>query len=107
MFQARGSPLRWHNAPVAVSRAERRKDRTPRVVAVFGEQRAPIALDLLELTELAWHDCYREITPPEDLIDDMLLLSEGSIERLIQVARLGLADWRDLKVAAEEYRNST
>lgn len=73
---------------------------------MFGEQRAPIALDLLELTELAWHDCYGEITPSEDLIDDMLLLSEGSTERLIQVARLGVADWRDLKVAAEEYRNS-
>jgi hypothetical protein len=92
---------------MAVSRAERRKDRTPRAVAVFGEQRAPIALDLLELTELAWHDCYGEITPSEDLIDDILLLSEGSIERLIQVARLGVADWRDLKVAAEEFRNST
>ena len=92
---------------MAVSRAERRKDRTPRAVAVFGEQRAPIALDLLELTELAWHDCYGEITPSEDLIDDMLLLSEGSTERLIQLARLGVADWRDLKVAAEESRNRT
>ena len=72
---------------------------------MFGKERAPIALDLLELTELAWHDCYREITPSEDVIEDMLLLSEGSIERLVQVARLGVADWRDLKVAVEEFRN--
>jgi len=92
---------------MAVSRAERREERTPRAVAVFGEERAPFALDLLELTELAWHDCYGEITPPEDVIEDMLLLSEGSIERLIEMARLGVIDWRDLKVAAEEFRNRT
>ncbi len=72
---------------------------------MFGEERAPFALDLLELTELAWHDCYGEITPPEGVIEDMLLLSEGSIERLIQVTRLGVTDWRDLKVAADEFRN--
>lgn len=90
---------------VAVGRAERRKDRRPRVVAVFGEDRASTALDLLELTELAWHDCYGEVSPPEDVIEDMLVLSEGSLERLIEAARLGVVDWRDLKVAAEEFRN--
>ena len=92
---------------MAVSRAERRMDRTHRAIAVFGEERAPFALDLLELAELAWHDCYGEITPSEDVIDDMLLLSEGSIERLIEVARLAVIDWRDLKVAAEEFRKRT
>lgn len=92
---------------MAVSRAERRKGRRPRAIAVFGEDRAPIALDLLELTELAWHDCYGEVTPPEERIEDMLLLSEGSLERLIEVALLGVSDWRDLKVAAEEFRNRT
>ena len=90
---------------MAVSRAERREDRTPRVIAVFGEDRAPFALDLLELTELAWHDCYGEITPSDDVIEDMLLLSDGSIEGLLRAARLGVTDWRDLKVAAEELRN--
>lgn len=92
---------------MAVSRADRRRDRTERVVNVFGEQHAPVALDLLELTELAWHDSYGEITPPEDLVDDMILLSEGSIEQLVQVARLAVTDWRDLKVAAENYRDRT
>ena len=89
---------------MAVSRAERRRDRTQRVIEVFGEEQAPVALDLLELTELAWHDSYGEITPSHDVIEDMLLLSEGSIERLIQAARLGVADWRDLKVAAAGLR---
>ena len=89
---------------MAIGRAERREARRHRALAVFGEALAPVALDLLELTELAWHDCYGEITPAEDVIEDMLLLSEGSIERLIEVARLAVADLRDLKVAAEEFR---
>ena len=92
---------------MAVSRADRRRERRPRALAVFGEERASLALDLLELTELAWHDCYGEITPPADLIEDMFVLSEGSVDRLIRVALLAVADWRDLKVAAEEFRNRT
>ena len=90
---------------MAVSRAERRAEREPRVIAVFGEDRTARALDLLELVEYAWHDCYREITPPEEIIDDMLLLSDGSIERLIGAARLAVTDWRDLKLAAAARRN--
>jgi hypothetical protein len=43
---------------MAVGRAERRTERTPRAIALFGEERASVAIDLLELTELAWHDCY-------------------------------------------------
>lgn len=90
---------------MAVGRAERRADRKPQVVEVFGDDRASIALDLLELTELAWHDCYGEVSPPEEIVEDMLLLSEGNLEQLIQAALLGVTDWRDLKVAAEESRN--
>ncbi len=90
---------------MATSRAERRENRVSAAIAVFGEEMAPFALDLLELTELAWHDCYGEVTPPDGVVDDMLLLSAGSIERLIWAARLGVADWRDLRVAAEELRN--
>ena len=92
---------------MAVGRAERRENRRRRAVSLFGETRAPIALDLLELTELAWHDCYAEVTPREDIVEDMLLLSEGNIERLVQVALLGVTDWRDLKVAADEFRSRT
>jgi hypothetical protein len=87
-----------------VGRAERRREREPRVAAVFDHALVPVALDLLELTELAWHDCYGETTPSEDVIEDMLLLSQGNIERLIRAARLAVADRRDLRVAAEELR---
>jgi len=90
---------------MAVGRENRRSDRLGRVVEVFGEDRAPIALDFLELTELAWHDCYGEVTPPAEIVEDMLLLSEGDIEQLIRAARLAVVDWRDLKVAAEKLRN--
>lgn len=61
-----------HAFRVAISRAERRHDRETRVEAVFGRERAAAALDLLELVELAWHDCYGEVTPSETQVDDML-----------------------------------
>lgn len=92
---------------MAVSRADRRREREGRVVAMFGTSRAARALDVLELVEFAWHDCYGDITPPEEIIDDMLLLSDGSIDGLIVAARLGVTDWRDLKVAANARRGHT
>jgi hypothetical protein len=39
------------------------------------------------------------------VIEDILLLSEGSIERLVQAARLAVIDRRDLRLAADEVRN--
>ena len=89
---------------MAVSRADRRRAREPRVAALFGPEGAPHALDLLELVELAWHDCYGDVTPSEAQIDDMLLLSEGHIDKLVAAARLAVTDWRDLKVAADARR---
>ena len=80
-------------------------EREPRVAAIFSETHTPRALDLLELTELAWHDSYGDITPSEDVIDDMLVVSDGSLDQLIQAARLAVTDWRDLKLAADAVRN--
>ena len=90
---------------MAVGRAERRSEREPQIVAVFGEEQAPIALDLIDIIELAWHDCYGEVTPPQSVIEDMLTASEGTVEGLIQAALLAVTDWRDLNVAADELRN--
>jgi hypothetical protein len=89
---------------MAVGRAERRRDREARVEAVFGREQAGGALDLLELVELAWHDSYGEVSPSVEQIDDMLLLSEGNIDKLIGAARLAVTDWRDLKAAADARR---
>jgi len=88
---------------VAVSRAERRRDRQPRVEALFGGQ-AVAALDVLELTEYAWHDCYGEITPPEQVVDDILVVAEGDLAKLVRAARLAVTDWRDLRLAADSVR---
>jgi hypothetical protein len=103
-IEVRAGAPGWHNTVMAVGRAERRRERAPRAMELFGEERAQVALDLLELTELAWHDCYGESTPPDDVIEDVLLLSEGSIERLVQAARLTVIDRRDLKLAVDELR---
>jgi catechol 2,3-dioxygenase-like lactoylglutathione lyase family enzyme len=72
---------------------------------MFGEKEGYGVLDLLELVELAWHDCYSEITPPEDVIDDILLCSGGDLATLMQAARLAVEDVRDLRVWAQTLRD--
>jgi hypothetical protein len=94
-----------HNGPMALGRAERRKERQPRIVAVFGDDEGQPALDLLDIFELAWHDCYGEVTPPPSVIEDMLTLSGGTVGGLIQAALLAVTDRRDLSVAAEDRRS--
>jgi hypothetical protein len=66
---------------VAVGRAERRAERAQMVESVLGSSQASAGLDLLELTEYAWHDCYREITPPDDVILNILICSRGELPR--------------------------
>ncbi|HEX6286501.1 MAG TPA: hypothetical protein VFZ80_03370 [Acidimicrobiia bacterium] len=73
-------------------------------MAVLFADRTDRALDLLELVELAWHDVYGEVTPSEDVIDDVLILSEGSLRALIRYARLAVEDWRDVRVEADKLR---
>jgi hypothetical protein len=89
---------------MAISRAERRQAHRDRVVELFGEKRVDRALDLLELLEFAWHDCYSEVSPPEDVIEDVLLLSRGDLGQLISASLLALTDWRDTRVAADAMR---
>jgi hypothetical protein len=96
-----------YNHSVAVSRAERRRDREPRVRAVFNEALVPATLDVLELLEYAWHDCYGEITPDEAIIDDILLLSRGQLDKLVGATKLALLDRRDLIMAVDALRNSS
>jgi hypothetical protein len=72
---------------------------------VLGDDEVGAALDLLELVELAWHDCYGEITPSDAVVDDMLVLSEGTLAGLVAAALLAVTDWRDLRIAADALRN--
>lgn len=89
---------------MVVGRAARRAARAAQIEAVLGEGQVPAALDLLELTEFAWHDCYGEITPPDDVVDDILICSRGDLARMIRVARLAVEDSRDLRMAADALR---
>jgi hypothetical protein len=68
---------------------------------VLGESLAPVGFDLLELTEYAWHDCYEEITPADEVIINILTCSRGNLATMIRAARLAVTDSRDLQVWAE------
>lgn len=95
----------WQSERVAVGRNQRRIEREPRVAEHFAEPVVDVALDLLEILEIAWHDCYGDVTPPEDIIDDVLLLSQGDLAGLVRSSRLALVDWRDVKVNAAALRS--
>ena len=88
---------------MATSRADRRKKRASRAAELFGAS-ADVALDALELLELAWHDCYGEMSPPEQVIEDIWVMSDGDLERLISAAHLAVIDFRDLRVNADAKR---
>ena len=94
---------------MAVGRAARFEERKPRVIAVFGDDVATLHVvsQVLELMELAWHDCYEESTPPDEVIDNLLLFSGGTLGGLIHAAHLAVIDSRDLAVWASEIRSRT
>lgn len=94
---------------MAVGRAERFEERKPRVIAVFGDDPATLraVAQLLALLELAWHDCYAEITPPEQVVDDVLLCSRGTLPGLIDAVHLAVVDARDLSVWASAARKKS
>lgn len=89
---------------MTVGSTDRRSERRTKVAVLFAD-RTDRALDLLELLEMAWSDAHGEVTPPEEVIDDILLLSEGQLRLLIRWARLAVADWRDVRLAAEGIRS--
>jgi hypothetical protein len=86
-----------------ISRAERRAIREPRAREEFGRD-ADAVLDILELTELAWHDCYGEITPPDVVVDDIFVVARGTIASFGSAARLAVEDFRDLRLVANDLR---
>jgi len=89
---------------MAVGRAARRTAREGRVATWFGDPESSTVLDLFELLDLAWHDCYSELCPPDDVLDDVLVVSQGDLRRLIEAARLAVVDFRDLRLAADSVR---
>lgn len=94
---------------MAIGRTERFDDLKPRVVSLFGSDPKRIATvaHIFELLEMAWHDCYAELTPPPDVVDAVLLCSEGTLDGLIAATRLAVIDRRDLLVWAADLRNDS
>jgi hypothetical protein len=88
---------------MVLSRADRRESRKPRAIELFG-QRADAALDAFDLLELAWHDCYGESSPPEDVVEDVWLVAGGDLGNLVSAARLAVVDFRDLRMSADALR---
>lgn len=76
-----------------IGQAARRDARRAQVSALFGDK-TELALDLLEITDLACHDCYQEVAPPDEVLDDLIVLSGGTIDGLITASRLAVTDWR-------------
>lgn len=98
-----GSGGRVPHSVAAGSRNERREGARDRATLEFGD-RADGALDLLELLELAWHDTHGEASPPTEVLDDVWVVASGDLARLASASRLAVADWRDLRLSADELR---
>jgi hypothetical protein len=92
--------------PVAIGSGQRRRERRPRIEALFDSREVEAALDLLALTDMAWHDCYgpRELEIPPQVLDDVLLLAHGNLAALTRVALLAVLDFRDVRMAADHER---
>jgi hypothetical protein len=88
---------------MVISRADRREIRSPRATDVFGGQ-AAAALDALALLDFAWHDCYGETSPPEQVIEDIWVVANGDLAQFISAAHLAVIDFRDLRMEANEMR---
>lgn len=71
---------------------------------ILGQHLAAAGLDLLELAEYAWHDCYGDITPPDDVILNILTCSQGDLGTMIRAVRVAVRDDRDLYLWAEQAR---
>jgi hypothetical protein len=91
---------------MAIGSEQRRQERRLRVEGLFEGRDLEAALDLLHLTDMAWHDCYgpRELEIPSDVLDDVLLLAGGDLAALIRFARAAVIDFRDIRLAANEQR---
>jgi hypothetical protein len=83
--------------------ADRRGSRSPRAADVFGGH-ADAALDALALLDFAWHDCFGESTPPEQVIEDVWVVANGDLAQFVSAAHLAVIDFRDLRMNADEIR---
>jgi hypothetical protein len=70
---------------------------------VFGKH-ADAALDALALLDFAWHDCYGESSPSEQVLEDIWEVSGDDLAQFVAAAHLAIIDFRDLRVWADKKR---
>lgn len=58
----------------------------------------------MALLDFAWHDCYGELSPPDEVLEDIWLLAAGNLARFVSAAHLAVIDFRDLRVSADDKR---
>jgi hypothetical protein len=71
---------------------------TGRAVAERRREREP------EMVELTWHDCFGQVTPSDEVMADIVVLSDGTLEGWIRAGHLAVINCRDLRVAADFLR---
>lgn len=93
---------------MAVGSQERFEAIRPRVVEIFGAADATVerVARVIRLMEIGWHDLYGEPSPPDEVVDDVLTCSDGTIEGLVDSVWLAVTDWRDLRLAADARRST-
>lgn len=91
---------------MAIGSEQRRRERGPGVETMFPADQVDAVLDLLHLTDMAWHDCYgpRELEMPAAVLDDVLLLANGDLAVLVRTALAAVTDFRDVRMAADARR---
>ena len=91
---------------MAIGREARRDEQRGRVQEEFPGEVA-VVMQVLDLLDLAWHDCFGEVAPPQQVIDDLFVAAEGDLRLLIDSAHLAISDWRDLRLRADVIRQRT
>lgn len=90
---------------MAIGREARRQEQLARVEAQFPRHVSTV-VQVLDLLELAWHDCYGEVCPPEAVIDDIFLTAGDDLRKLIDAVHCAVGDWRDLRLRSDAVRGS-
>jgi hypothetical protein len=90
-------------AGTAKDRQARRDQREPRAAELFGLQSRAV-LDILEVTDWAWHAVYGDDCASERVVTDMFACAEGDLAMFAHAAREAVYDYRNVHVWADQVR---
>jgi hypothetical protein len=87
----------------AQERKARRDLREPRATEIFGSQSRAV-LDILELTDWAWHSVYGDDSPSERVVNDIFACADGDLAMFALAAKEAVNDCRNVHVWADQVR---